>query len=66
VAKLKKVTFLINSLSIGGAEKVLTVIITELVKQNYEIEVIFLEKNEFYKLPKEVKKTYLSNFTGNN
>jgi len=61
---LKKVTFLINSLSSGGAEKVLTVIVNELVKQNYEIEVIFLEKNEFYKLPKEVKKTYLSNFTG--
>jgi len=61
---MQKIIFLINSLSSGGAEKVLSVIVTELIKQNYQVEVIFLEKNEFYKLSKEVKKTYLSNFNG--
>jgi len=61
---MQKQTFLINSLSSGGAEKVLSVIVTELIKQNYQVEVIFLEKNEFYTLPKEVKKTYLSKFDG--
>jgi len=59
-----KITFLINSLSSGGAEKVLSVIATELVKQGFEVEVIFLEQNEFYELPEEVKKTYLSDFNG--
>ena len=61
---MKKAFFLINSLATGGAEKVLSVIINELIKQEYNVEVIFLEKNEFYKLPKKVKKIYLSDFTG--
>jgi len=61
---MSKITFLINSLSSGGAEKVLSVLVTELIRQNYKIEIIFLERNEFYSLPKEVKKTYLSNFDG--
>lgn len=59
-----KITFLINSLSNGGAEKVLSTLISTLINQNYDVEVIFLEKNEFYKLPSKVKKTYLSNFDG--
>ncbi len=61
---MKKIVFLINSLSSGGAEKVLSVIVKELVVQNYQVEVIFLEENEFYTLPQEVKKTYLSEFNG--
>jgi N-acetylgalactosamine-N,N'-diacetylbacillosaminyl-diphospho-undecaprenol 4-alpha-N-acetylgalactosaminyltransferase len=61
---MQKITFLINSLSSGGAEKVLSVIVGELIRQKYGVEVIFLEKNEFYTLPKEVKKTYLSSFDG--
>ena len=61
---MQKLTFIINSLSSGGAEKVLSVIANELVKK-YEVEIIFLEKNEFYELDKRVKKTYLSNFNGN-
>jgi len=59
-----KIVFLINSLSTGGAEKVLTEIANELVKK-YEVEIIFLEKNEFYELNKKIQKTYLSNFKGN-
>ncbi len=62
---MNKIVFLINSLSSGGAEKVLSVLISELVKQNYKVEVIFLEKNDFYNLPKQVTKTYLSTFNGN-
>jgi N-acetylgalactosamine-N,N'-diacetylbacillosaminyl-diphospho-undecaprenol 4-alpha-N-acetylgalactosaminyltransferase len=61
---LNKVTFLINSLSSGGAEKVLSVLANELVKQTFQVEIIFLEKNEFYKLDDRVKKTYLSDFNG--
>jgi N-acetylgalactosamine-N,N'-diacetylbacillosaminyl-diphospho-undecaprenol 4-alpha-N-acetylgalactosaminyltransferase len=55
---------MINSLSSGGAEKVLTKIANELIKQNFEVEVIFLERNEFYKLDDRVKKTYLSSLNG--
>lgn len=55
-----KVTFLANSLTAGGAEKVLSVMITELVKQQIEVELICLEKEQFYTLPKEVKIIYFS------
>jgi len=61
---LQKITFIINSLSSGGAEKVLSVIVAELIKQNYQVEIIFLEQNEFYKLDKRIKNIYLSNFNG--
>jgi N-acetylgalactosamine-N,N'-diacetylbacillosaminyl-diphospho-undecaprenol 4-alpha-N-acetylgalactosaminyltransferase len=59
---MQKIAFLINSLSSGGAEKVLSILVAELINQNFDVEVIFLEKNEFYILPKEVKRTYLSTF----
>ena len=39
------VVFLINSLSSGGAEKVLSILASELLRQDYQVEVIFLEKN---------------------
>jgi len=61
---MSKVTFLINSLSLGGAEKVLSVIVEGLIKEKYDVRVILLEKSEFYEPPKEVEKVYLSNFTG--
>ncbi len=61
---MKKKTFLINSLLSGGAEKVLSVIVSEFVRQEYEVEIIFLEKNEFYDLPEEVKRIYLSKNDG--
>jgi len=60
----KNVTFLINSLTSSGAEKVMSVLITELVRQSYNVELICLEKNNFYALPKEVKVTYLSQGSG--
>ena len=61
---MQKLTFLINSLSSGGAEKVLSILINEL-STRYNVEVILLEKNDFYELSKNVKKTYLTNLTGN-
>jgi len=61
---MNKAIFLINSLSSGGAERVLSVIVEKLVKEKCDVRIIFLEKKEFYKLPKEVKKIHLSNFTG--
>ena len=60
---MQKITFLINSLSSGGAEKVLSVLANELIK-SYKVEIVFLEQNEFYKLDERIKKIYLSNFDG--
>jgi len=60
---MKKISFLINSMTFGGAQRVLT-ILCEHLKLEYEIEVIFLEREEFYELPKEIKKVYLSEFNG--
>ena len=58
---MKKITLFINSLTSGGAERVLSVIATELVAQNYQVELLCLEKDNAYALPKEVNIVYLSN-----
>lgn len=62
---MKKVVFLINSLSAGGAERVLSIIANELVREGFDVEMIFLEKNEFYKLDERIQKIYLSKLGGN-
>lgn len=60
---MKKATLFINSLTSGGAERVLSVIITELVAQKIEVNLLCIEKDNAYALPQEVKITYLSNLT---
>ena len=60
---MKKVTLFINSLTSGGAERVLSVIVTELVQQNIKVNLLCIEKDNAYVLPKEVNITYLSNLT---
>jgi len=62
---MKKITFFINSLTSGGAQKVLSVIISELITQQYAVELIAIEKEEdnVHTLPLEVKRTYLSNLS---
>jgi len=62
---MTRITFLINSLTSGGAEKVMSVLLTELVRQSYSVELICLEKNTFYTIPDDVKVTYLSQSRGN-
>ncbi|CAA6826728.1 MAG: Unknown protein [uncultured Sulfurovum sp.] len=57
---MKKVTLFINSLTSGGAERVLSIIATELVAQQREVHLLCIEKDNVYSLPKEVKITYLS------
>ena len=59
------VAVLINSLSAGGAEKVVSVIVEELVKAGYRVKLILLEREEFYRISKKVDKIYLSSFKGN-
>ncbi|CAA6817419.1 MAG: Unknown protein [uncultured Sulfurovum sp.] len=58
---MKKVTLFINSLTSGGAERVLSIIATELVAQNIEVHLLCIEKDNVYNIPKELHITYLSN-----
>ncbi|CAA6818638.1 MAG: Unknown protein [uncultured Sulfurovum sp.] len=60
---MKTVTLFINSLTSGGAERVLAVIATELVAQGIEVNLLCIEEDKVYELPKEVKITYLSTLT---
>jgi len=60
---LKKVTLFINSLTTGGAERVLSIIATELVTQNIEVNLICIEKDNSYNIPPEVQMTYLSSLS---
>ena len=57
------VTLFINSLTSGGAERVLSVIITELIRQNIAVTLLCIEKDNVYTLPKEVNIIYLSKLT---
>ena len=59
----KEVTLFINSLTSGGAERILAIVATELVEQNIEVNLLCIENDNVYKLPKEVKITYLSNLS---
>ncbi|MEA2017425.1 MAG: glycosyltransferase [Campylobacterota bacterium] len=59
-----KKVFLINSLTSGGAERVLSILVNELKKQDYKIELICLEKNNFYDISQGIQVTYLSNSYG--
>lgn len=58
--KNKKICLFINSLYGGGAEKVLQLHSNELVKRGYDVDVITLEIDSFYKLDKRVNRINLS------
>ena len=60
---MKKVTLFINSLTSGGAERVLSIIATELVAQQIEVKLLCIEKDNAYTLPSEIEVTYLSSLT---
>ena len=59
----QRIGMLINSMTNGGAEKVACLLASEINKKDYEVELILLEKDNFYSPPKEVRVTYLSNQT---
>ena len=59
----QEVTLFINSLTSGGAERILAIVATELVAQNIKVNLLCIENDNVYKLPKEVKITYLSNLS---
>ncbi len=58
---MKEVTLFINSLTSGGAERVLSIIATELVAQKIKVHLLCIEKENAYSLPDTLKISYLSN-----
>lgn len=56
-----KVTFLINSLGEGGAQRAMVTLAKELVKEGNNVTILSLAKNDFYALPPEVKVVYFTN-----
>lgn len=61
---MSKLYFMTNSLAAGGAEKVITVLLNKLSELGIDVELICLEHNDFYHLSEDIKRTYLSDFTG--
>lgn len=57
----KRIAFLINSMGDGGAEKVVKILLENLYIDEFDIELICLEKNNIYNLNNKIKVTYLSN-----
>lgn len=56
---MKKIVFLINSLKLGGAEKVLQTVVNELCN-DYEVHLITIERHFFYNLNSNIKVHSLS------
>ncbi|MEA2111201.1 MAG: glycosyltransferase [Campylobacterota bacterium] len=61
---MPKIVFLINSLTHGGSEKVITLLLSALHKEGLNVELVCLERNSIQELDKEIKVTYLSSLNG--
>jgi len=59
----KKVALFINSLTSGGAERVVSVLINELIEQGISVELFCIEHDNAFTIPKEVNIIYLSSLT---
>jgi len=55
-----KITFVINSLYGGGAERVLVALANEISKNHKVKIIVFTSRNSFYSLPEEIEILYLS------
>ncbi len=63
---MEKIAFLINSMAGGGAERVLTILLKNLSRENREFFLIVLEDKFSYEIPKDIKIIKLfSNLKGN-
>lgn len=63
---MKKVVFFIDSLTIGGAERVVSVLSDRLVKQDYDVSIVMLFKREIvYQINSKVHIIYANELTAN-
>jgi len=58
-----KTTLLINSLASGGAERVFSILVNKLYAEECDLEIVCIEKDNFYKLPESINVRYLSDFS---
>lgn len=58
------IAILVNSMTNGGAERVVLTLAKELRMRSCDVEIILLEKDNFYEIPEYFKVTYLSNANG--
>jgi len=58
------VVLLINSLGNGGAERVVSILLAQLRLQGKPVQLVCMERNDFYAVPDDLQVTYLSDFTG--
>jgi glycosyltransferase involved in cell wall biosynthesis len=65
MVKEKNISFLINSLYSGGAEKVLSVLSNKLVEKNYKVTIYSIQNECFYFLNNKIKVINLTNLTVN-
>jgi len=61
---MPKIAFLINSLSGGGAEKVLALLINEFRKNNVDFKVICIEQNISYDIKRDIDICFLTSSNG--
>jgi len=54
------ITFLINSLGEGGAQRVMVTLAKQFIKEGKKVTILSLAKNNFYDLPSEVNMIYFS------
>lgn len=60
----KKISFFIDSLGGGGAERVVSVLCTELVSRGYDIDILMLYKKPIaYKLPDCISLYYVEDMS---
>lgn len=61
---MQPLVLLINSLGNGGAERVVSILLDRLRQQGRPVQLVCLERNNFYAIPEGLTVTYLSDFTG--
>lgn len=61
---MSKYAFLTNSLYSGGAERVVSTLVNNFYKRGFKVDLICIEKNDFFPVPEEAEVFYLSDFKG--
>lgn len=56
------ISIFINSFTSGGAEKVVLTLLQKFEQKNLDLDVVIIEKEQFYELPKQISSTYLTQF----
>lgn len=56
------ISIFINSFTSGGAEKVVLTLLQKFQQKQLDLDVVIIEKEQFYELPKQVSSTYLTEF----